>query len=955
MIDQSVNRQIIEDGLDRQNIATLNRRFMEINADRLERMRGSLPDRHQIFLDVLPLLFHTNHPMMPGYVSHHTPARISNYTPSKHDILIGKTVAKSFTMNWDPSMEDEIYGIYIMGSVGTIAQSDRSDLDIWICHKPSLSREQINELTLKCNRISDWAESMQLEVHFFVMNNEEFKGGKSLAMNAESSGSAQKALLLDEFYRTAIYIQGRIPIWWYVPCHSEKIYKEYTNTLLFRRYVPENEIIDFGGLATIPAGEFLGAGIWQLYKAIESPYKSVLKLLLLEAYVADYPDIEPLSQTYKTFVYHGELEIDGLDSYVMIYQRIEEYLLARRQYKRLELARRCFYFKVNKPISRPPTTRARSWQRIILESLTEDWGWSYEKLQFLDSRKNWKAQAVAKERGKLVAELNHSYHVLMDFANEVDEEHTINADELNVLGRKLQAAFDRKPGKIEWINPGISGDISENVLLLKETRDSEIEGPVWTMYTQHTRVRQERSLTELRSSPSLVELLLWSYYNGITTANTQFDIESLLISDQEIERMVQIFNAWLPLPLSPIAHQNFHQPAAPKEILLLINAGSVPRQSIDKNGFVVLSETSHDPLNYGGSENNLIEAIDMVTRNSWNEINTLRFDGEHTLVNVLKSFLQLCLTSNEKTVPKLRVECIGRSYSANIAQRIEKWLREVIECFFNENKTPDSRFVFQMGNQYFCMQIDEGKPRIKTCDNEGQLIDYLEAEQRRYSTIVIDSHARLQHPLKLVTSISKPRSINVFYRSYDIGFETYIVDEKGSLQRLVFRGKRDHNPMKPLHRFLRSVLNRQARSNPEFQADFGVFPVYFYEISKDRRDEYIAVPKNVSPEIKDISQFGVKAVAHSGPNNQLCFDFFIEDKELLMHQYGKQLFLETAKYIVNRRNSQKNYPVYITDLDLSLAAHIISPNAPLQISHHLKVKAKLEYYLNRAIGNLLKL
>ncbi|VUD59007.1 Adenylate cyclase [Thalassocella blandensis] len=955
MIDQSVNRQIIEDGLDRQNIATLNRRFMEINADRLERMRGSLPDRHQIFLDVLPLLFHTNHPMMPGYVSHHTPARISNYTPNKHDILVGKTVAKSFTMNWDPALEDEIYGIYIMGSVGTIAQSERSDLDIWICHKPSLGKEQINELTLKCNRITDWAEAMQLEVHFFVMNHEEFKGGKSLEMNAESSGSAQQALLLDEFYRTAIYIQGRIPIWWYVPCHSEEIYKEYTNTLLFRRYVPEEEVIDFGGLSTIPAGEFLGAGIWQLYKAIESPYKSVLKLLLLEAYVADYPDIHPLSQTYKTFVYHGELDIDGLDSYVMIYQRIEEYLLSRRQYKRLELARRCFYFKVNKPISRPPTSRARSWQRIILESLTEDWGWSYEKLQFLDSRKHWKAQAVAKERGKLVAELNHSYHVLMDFAKDIDEAHLINADELTILGRKLQAAFDRKTGKIEWINPGISGDISERVLLLKETHIDPVDDTSWSMFTQQTRIRQERTLTELRTSPSLVELLLWSYYNGIVTSNTQFDMESSFVSEHDVERLIQILSSWLPLPLPPISHQNFHQSATAEEILLLVNAGSQPTQKVDKNGFVVLSDNSNDPLRHGGHDNSQIEAVDMITRNSWNEINTARFHGENALLNVLKSFLELCLLGNDKVIPKLRVECIGRSYSANIGQRIEKWLREIIACFFKEHKTRDSRFVFQMGSLYYCMQIEREKPRIKTCASEGDLINHLEAEQRQYSSIVIDSHAQLQHPLKLITSIAKPKSINVFYRHDDSGLDTFIVDEKGSLQHQMIRGKRDHNPMKPLHRFLRSVIHRQAQSNPEFQADFGVFPVYFYEISKDRRDEFIAAPKNVAPDLNEIAQFGVKAVAHTGSENQLCFDFFIQDKALLMDEYGKQLFLETAKYIIQQRSSQKRYPVYITDLDLRQAAKIISPYAPLQIAHHLKVKAKLEYYLNRAIGNLLKI
>jgi adenylate cyclase class 1 len=48
-------------------------------------------------------------------------------------------------------------------------------------------------------------------------------------------------------------------------------------------------VIDFGGLENVPAEEFLGASFWHLYKAIDSPYKSLLKLMLMESYVDQYP------------------------------------------------------------------------------------------------------------------------------------------------------------------------------------------------------------------------------------------------------------------------------------------------------------------------------------------------------------------------------------------------------------------------------------------------------------------------------------------------------------------------------------------------------------------------------------------------------------------------------------------------------------------------------------------
>ena len=79
-----------------------------------------------------------------------------------------------------------------MGSVGTIAQSERSDLDIWLCHRPGLSESALKELEQKCQRISEWADDMRLEMHIFLMDCDVFKEGKISALNEESSGSAQR-------------------------------------------------------------------------------------------------------------------------------------------------------------------------------------------------------------------------------------------------------------------------------------------------------------------------------------------------------------------------------------------------------------------------------------------------------------------------------------------------------------------------------------------------------------------------------------------------------------------------------------------------------------------------------------------------------------------------------------------------------------------------------------------
>lgn len=76
-------RPDLEQGIDRKELAKLRARFLHLNQGRLERAREGLSTRQQQVLTALPLLFHVNHPVLPGYVSGTTPAgfRASSLAP----------------------------------------------------------------------------------------------------------------------------------------------------------------------------------------------------------------------------------------------------------------------------------------------------------------------------------------------------------------------------------------------------------------------------------------------------------------------------------------------------------------------------------------------------------------------------------------------------------------------------------------------------------------------------------------------------------------------------------------------------------------------------------------------------------------------------------------------------------------------------------------------------------
>lgn len=949
-LQPAVDTDAKEDSSDRRSLGELRKRFLRINADRLHRTRMALNHQQDVFLCVLPLLFHCNHPMLPGYVSHGTPAGISGFKPSKTDINYGKAVARSFCLTGGYHGED-VWSIFLMGSVGTLAQSSHSDFDVWLCHKPGLPPAALKELEQKCQRISQWARTLRLDVHFFLMDCEAFRAGAPLCLDAESSGSAQRMLLLDEFYRTALHLAGRLPLWWFIPPEREAEYDNLARELLDKRFLRPGTVLDFGPVNRIPDGEFIGAGIWQLYKAIGSPYKSALKLLLLEAYVHDYPDIMPLAVDYKQLIYERDQQINDLDPYLLVFRRIERHLSGESDNNRLELARRSLYFKVNKPLSKAPSQRGKSWQRELLESLTREWGWTADYIRLLDQRQEWKALRVREERNQLVHTLNHSYRILLEFAQRSGAARSISAGELNELGRKLQAAFERRPGKLEWINPGISKDISESALAFVEARtienDSRNEALVWQLLAW-----EGDNKVLLRQTGSPVELLFWCYVNRIIEGHVRLDLtQAPNTSESQLRRTLARLQQWLPLPLPSVAHEVFKQPAVPTQVLMLLNVAAETPSPF--GGHVHRLSNNSDALRYGGMEENLVASVDLLVRNSWQELTCQRFSGKNALLQAMQEYLSLCLPGTHQAPPQLEIDCLGTTHATLITQRVRQWFHEISACYYSGTKPPATRFVFALADRYYSLQFQGMKLALLSHKNLDQLQHYLGEAQRRYSPIVVDSYALHNHPIKLIARRVSARAVHVFFRRRQTHMDVYVVDEKGSVVSFASDYTPRLNALSALNVFLRAVLQEVGDpQSREMGGDFGVHPVEFHELREDAQHHLSLMPRLIAPAGEDAQLLELTAKATCNEQGLFEYDFFCEQQSFTWAQLKQDVFYATAQYVLQRRRSQERYPVFITGLNLDQCREQLSSTQELQISHYLRVKIDLELKLSAALRAL---
>lgn len=940
-------RLVIDDGIDRKDLTRLRKRFLSINHDRLQRANLILSSRQQLVLRLLPLLLHVNHPLLPGYVSGVTPAGLSGYEPSADLVQEAQAFARSFTYKAARGYRTEqpLHALFLMGSIGSVAYAEDSDMDFWLCHSADLSVAQLQELRRKCDLLQAWAATLGAKIYLFLIEPKQFASGQDneRQLTLDDCGTTQHYLLLDEFYRTALWLAGRIPIWWLVPVYEEHRYDEYCAILLAKRFVRSDEVLDLGCLAHIPASEFVGAGMWQLHKGIDSPYKSLLKLLLIEVYASEHPQVHCLSLSYKQAVYANQLDADELDAYVLLYRRLEAYLLERNELERLELVRRCFYLKVGKRLTQSRLLRAKSWQRLILERLTAEWRWNETLLGHLDRRNQWKIAQAQQERRLLVNELMYSYRFLSQFTQNMQAEQVVNPRDLAVLGRRLYAAFERKAGKVEYLNPGIAPDLSEDTLTLVQCSNSESEHAYWGLFNGSLAGQEWQDHAPLKRAKELLAVLAWAHLNGVIDEATRLSlvIQDSALTELELQGILRTLRRALPLPFAAVTEAALLASSYPTTVVLLVNVGIDPLPQHSQANVHMASEQI-DALGFSGLRENLVLSIDQVVLNSWNELIVSRFSGDNALLQCLSSVLNDCSAHSDDV--QVHVGCFCQNRAVSIVKRVEQ---VVTQAFANIQQNHESRYVLQIEQQLHVLEWRAGRAGFMSFADVAELQEYLSHEQAQYVRWRVDEFALQGHVLKFILPVGRMDAVQVFYRVHGAQAHIYVLDERNGFWQHTQDFIDQQTLLMPLQRFLSSLLYRQTttESFDEQQAYSTALQVNYHRIYPDGQDNPQRIERCTLVEYEREHTFYAVQVIYEEDGSLTLYCNHQEFSEL---EYGAQLYQYVARYILGMRRTEQRYPCYITDIDLSK----VQSGSHVQTMHFLQRKTVLEKRLNEALQAL---
>ncbi|MGO4999956.1 class I adenylate cyclase [Oceanisphaera sp. W20_SRM_FM3] len=630
----------------------------------------------QVF-QLLPVLLHYHHPLLPGFVPGDVPAGVCQFLPNERQQEFIDDLCQAANGHQGlASGQNEIFGLYCMGSTSSIGQSLDSDLDVWVCYSHALAPERVAWLQQKCLLISQWAAQRKVELNLFLIPDNKFRTDNQQSVQGESCGSAQHLLLLDEFYRSHLVIAGKRLVWMFAPGGLGPRYDNFVAEQFANGTLNHDEWLDLGGFARIPAEEYFGSALWQLYKSIDSPYKAVLKTILMEAYSHEYPDTQLLCRDLKAHLQEADQLDERQDHYLLMLEKVTSYLTSINDEKRLDLVRRCFYLKVSQGIDVSQDRYAK--RREQIECLITAWGWSADKVTLLNNRDHWKVEQVRLAYKELLEALMLSYRNLIQFAQRNRISESINPEDIGILSRKLYAAFESLPGKVQLLNLSIAPDLSEPNISLVQVPKGRAHEAGWYLYKQGLNALELIGHQPLEHSRYASKLVAWAHFNGLLNADTELalfnqDTDVNLAHLQEFSRdLANFFPVRAPAP----SNLALSRPCEVRELAIFLNLEHDPTALWRSRAIQFTTKTS-DPFSFGQQRENLIGSIDVLYRNSWDEIRSLNFSGEGAVLDALTAILGK-MHQGATPPESVQVFCYSQNFRILIRTRFELLMKECI-------------------------------------------------------------------------------------------------------------------------------------------------------------------------------------------------------------------------------------------------------------------------------------
>ena len=773
--------------------------FTAYNSAKINSLNASFASPEQLNLfQYIPFLFTVNQPEFPGYLKEITaPHGIDNYQVPPKLLSYLRISNPSFTPLRTVPGEPLIRLFALIGSAGTIAYNPDSDLDFWICGKFSLlDAESMSLLRRKCSIIEKWImEYHKKEIHFYLNDIDHIK------MNVFDedeeyglSGTSLGQMLKEEFYRSSIIINDIVPFWWAVPADcTDDQYAEWLSTIEGTPY--GNQFIDLGNIAGLNKGDFLIAALFQIIKSLGNPFKSIIKLGLLEQYIHDDKKNPFISNQIKRNVHAGKTDRFSTDAYCIMFDQVYGYYQQNvDDMTSLNIIKTCFYLKVNPHLSAGENKSVDESINEVMTIYTKKWGWDNDTVKHVDNFENWDIESTNKMMNNTKKVILKGYKNILGALGSEINAGSIDRESLLAINRKIYSHFNPEDKKIDnTLN--FKKYPPEKLLSLDYVRD--IKGNELWYLNKRIIINGRATKVLIRKSPHLLSLAVWISLNGLYQKDfSRLEIEQGFyhMDSNYIRDLISELSSEFSIKSLNLQNSYFLRDPFPVKSYLIINP------------FLKYSKK--------------IDDIYFLYHNSWGETRFEVFHNDNDLPAIATRIVNGALISGMEDTSVLHVTS-SEPYSTSKEFLTLKATMKKILLFFTENKTQvKQRFITMLANRYtiFSNKIkNDGDAYVvfSQYSSEHQMLYTISYNRGLVNRNRIDEKIMELDYLSKIMAYDSDDSIKIFViegRKYS---RFFVLNERGSLMMFRKKGEFHNEYLAGLISFAESAAAQVITANPE--------------------------------------------------------------------------------------------------------------------------------------------
>ncbi len=440
-----------------------------------------------------------------------------------------------------------ILAIYTMGSFGTLAQVLASNVDYWICLEADGKTKEL--LKEKLGLIRDWAyQEFGLDFRFQVFDQSEFRDARFGYREGESAGQAQALIRKEEFYRTALKLQGRDLLWWLTPPEAtDEDYAAIAAELAQSPLGWSRSILDLGNVSDSSRADYIRALLWQIIKTFETPYVTIMLFARLQRFLIKGDGAQDkLCEHLKRNIFAGVRSLAKRDPFAVLFMEVRSFFTAIKDEQGSELINLAFILKSQCESEVSDLQTPLSIQRN--RAVSDLFGSREAGVNDICRLTKSSFDNLSRIGALINAFIYKSFETVHGAYEKTMGAAPVQSPELTKLGRKIASAFSKRANKIDriaFVNP-MTGVFREVLFFAERTPGRPT---LWGIKGQMAGGNAKREdMVEIKRDKSLPLLFSWLIANRFYHPKLVLDADHTTnpLSPRDIRELARTLHDFFP-------------------------------------------------------------------------------------------------------------------------------------------------------------------------------------------------------------------------------------------------------------------------------------------------------------------------------------------------------------------------------------------------------------------------